>query len=66
MNITPIEFPGLRIDFAYGSVIGRDHLYCGKVLVGRNNQDAVHCARSSNAFIAVEFNDNGHATKYGD
>jgi len=58
MNITPIEFPGLRIDFAYGSVIGRDHLYCGKVLVGRNNQDAVNI---NQAMI-----DNGHATKYGD
>jgi len=53
MDITQIEFPGVIVDFAHGSVIGRDHLYCGRVLVGRNNQDAVYCARSSNAFVAV-------------
>lgn len=28
-------------EMAAGSVIGADHLYSGKVLVGRNNQDAV-------------------------
>lgn len=30
----------MPLDIAYGSVVGKDHISTGKVLVGRNNQDA--------------------------
>ena len=45
------------IEFARGSVIGRDHLYIGtgrrKVLVGKNNQDAYLIYFTENYFIAL-------------
>ncbi|NQU25222.1 MAG: protein phosphatase 2C domain-containing protein [Candidatus Nealsonbacteria bacterium] len=38
---------------AFGTVVGRDHLKCGKVLVGRNNQDAVVVRQSDRALVGV-------------
>jgi hypothetical protein len=41
------------IQYACGSVVGRDHLMCGKVLVGKNCQDAVSISQSQDCLVAI-------------
>ncbi len=43
----------MLFEYAQGSIVGRDHLYCGKLLVGRNNQDACHVAMDDDVVVAV-------------
>lgn len=40
-------------ELAYGSVVGKDHISSGKVLIGKNNQDAIAIRRTESVIIAI-------------
>lgn len=43
----------LGFEVAAGSIPGRDHIGRNEVLLGRNNQDALHWATSENALVTI-------------
>lgn len=47
----PVDLSSFEI--AYGSVVGKDHISSGKVLVGKNNQDAIAIRRNQDVIVAV-------------